>query len=1093
MILRPTESPAPAAPREPRVGFASLHAAGPDPRRDAAFALEVLAWEATAGAWKRELQPIRPREDARAPSAERLRVAGVERGELERAASAEEVLAALIAHREPALELLVVDRRQAFHAFAARHWPGGRPLPQVVGLDELGRWLLPAGHGPDPARALARGLARDSAGDAEALGAALGAREVQRVAASLVEAFQSRSAMELGLIGRVWSEAQARLESKRPAAAADLERLAAFVDRPSEWERAGESLFQGGGRLRDGWLGEATARVADVELALDGAIPGWTERETGSLPPRKDATRPLDTRELGLLDALFREHLPALSGGARAQHRELGFRPAQAEVADAVARSLGRGQLLLLHAPTGTGKTLAYLLPALLFAQANGLRVGVATYTRALQRQAYERDLPLALAALERAGVEELPRAALLKGRSNYLCWRGLVAHTPLPDDGAARWLAFAHLLSFALASGDGDLEQLPREGFLPLDLGEEPARELADLLRQGAARTGCCTKAGDRGLCAADAARKRAERSHVVLTNQAFALARQEFLRHVIFDECEHLHDQAHNAFSHVVPLAEVQRLLEHLGEAPRRGAKRKRGTTLERLRKAAPPGSSANDHVGRAFGARTQGLLALAALDQAAKRFVTWRETELRQRGDRDAYGLLVERVRSGAADDLVQAHADLVAGLTSLESAIAALLELLIEIPMRGRERARTRLERLKGDLAEISADVDAFLPRHEGEVHFDRGTFYDIEPHPRRGLVLMARVLLPNEHLGRFYYPDLDGAVLLSATTRLGNKGFEAASAYLGLDRAANPAEDETREPCEVATFASPEAFDYGRVVTLVPKDAPDVGGDKRRWLEYAARYVGHLAECGGGGVLGLFTNAEDVAFLAERLEPFLAARGLVCLAQGSPGTTTEQLFSRFRSESGAVLLGVDSFWFGADFPGPACSHVVIGRLPYGVPDRYHFAQAAVLGSGEHWRRIYRPRALARFRQGFGRLMRRHDDRGCVHLLDRRVVQPKHRGFLSVLPLAEPDSPAGGARLVRADSVECLATAFEHLELRADLERRGLWRTFAIDGGVLTSAPPAASPSEPPSAPPHRGAPPLPEDPGPLTIDPGDVPF
>ena len=82
---------------------------------------------------------------------------------------------------------------------------------------------------------------------------------------------------------------------------------------------------------------------------------------------------------------------------------------------------------------------------------------------------------------------------------------------------------------------------------------------------------------------------------------------------------------------------------------------SKRKRSTTLERLRKAAPPGSSAHDHVGRAFGARTNGMLSLAAMELAAKRFVTWREAELRQRGDRDAYGLLVERVRAGEADDL------------------------------------------------------------------------------------------------------------------------------------------------------------------------------------------------------------------------------------------------------------------------------------------------------------------------------------------------------------------------------------------------------------------------------------------------------
>ena len=122
--------------------------------------------------------------------------------------------------------------------------------------------------------------------------------------------------------------------------------------------------------------------------------------------------------------------------------------------------------------------------------------------------------------------------------------------------------------------------------------------------------------------------------------------------------------------------------------------------------------------------------------------------------------------------------------------------------------------------------------------------------------------------------------------------------------------------------------------------------------------------------------------------------------------------------------------------------------MIVRLPYGVPDRYHHAQCAALGTNEQWRRIYMPRALAKFRQGFGRLMRRESDRGCVFILDGRALEPKHRVFLRELPVgAEADDPAGdeeplGARLVRGDTERCLREAFAHMGLLPELRRRGL---------------------------------------------------
>ena len=168
---------------------------------------------------------------------------------------------------------------------------------------------------------------------------------------------------------------------------------------------------------------------------------------------------------------------------------------------------------------------------------------------------------------------------------------------------------------------------------------------------------------------------------------------------------------------------------------------------------------------------------------------------------------------------------------------------------------------------------------------------------------------------------------------------------------------------------------------------------------------------------------------------------------------------------FRARVDSVLLGVDTFWYGADFPGETLEYLVIVKLPYGVPDRYHFAQCAALGTGEQRRRIYLPRALAKFRQGFGRLMRRESDRGCVFVLDGRVLEPRHRFYLTELPIEDryasgergalADEPR--ARFVRGDSDRCIREALEHMGLTEDVRRRGLDWSFSFSGSASSDGP------------------------------------
>jgi Rad3-related DNA helicase len=779
------------------------------------------------------------------------------------------------------------------------------------------------------------------------------------------------------------------------------------------------------------------ASAAADRDAADGAGGGDAPRA----PPLSTA---LDEADRELVDAVFRRHLPELGPRAGAP---LTYRASQHAVAARVARSLGTGELLLVHAPTGTGKTLAYLVPALVFAARQELRLGVATFTRALQEQAAERELPRALAALAAAGLDPLPRTAVLKGRQNYLCWRALERAVPQPslvDDGPASILAWTELALFALADPEGDLDRLslaPRlPGFSSVARAAGLARELARLARETRSEPGCCAQKRDRRACAAEVARRRAERAHLVVTNHALALQKRDFLKHVVFDECEHLHDQAQSAFSHEVSLADGRDALSRLG---RRGESPER-LPLPRLERHVPPGSPARAAVESARAAQQESLEAIDGLEYRLHAFGAWREEALATRGERDAHSLFREYASGPLGAPLVEAQRALGDAFARLAVALAEIAESLESLPLRGAARVRRALDRARIEIDEWSQGVLAWLPVADGVARFSPEVFYDVA---RDGadLRLVARVLLPHEFLGRHVHPQLAGGVFVSATTWI-RGGFESQSLYLGLARAASPAPDEERAGMPVATFKADEVFDYGRVLVAVPQDAPALRGDARALhLEYVRNFVAHLAERTRGRLLVLFTNAEDCARVGRGLERFFAERSIPFWYQRMPGVAKEELADLFRARTDSVLLGLDTFWFGADFPGETLEYLAIVRLPFGVPDAYHHAQCAAIGAGEQRGAIYMPKALAKFRQGFGRLMRRESDRGVVFLLDARVLEPKNRAFLRELPLAgggEPD----GARCITGTTDECLHAAFAHMAIGADVKRRGLDAPF-----------------------------------------------
>lgn len=915
-------------------------------------------------------------------------------------------------------------------------------------------------------------------------------RDVQATARALVRRFLAGGPAAVELAAFCWQRIARGFDESEPATARWLERVFELVDELARVDGS-EPPFA------------ACAAARGFEDGLDDyteeLLPRWTRElvELGArdpLPPRVSDPTPFDALDHATLERVFQTEIPGLFG----EDPTRSYRPGQHEVAAGIAENLERGELFTAHAPTGTGKTLAYLIPALLWSWRHAVRVGVSTYTRALQEQALDNDLPLARRALSRAGSPAAgARVALLKGRDNYLCWRALTLQSPASADDPETWFAWTYVALFALADESGDLDRLPRRLACPALTTRRISDELETLVRQVRAASGCCQSTRDRSTCASEVARARAERSHVVITNHSFALARPEFFRNLVFDECEHLPDQAASAWSHAFGLRDAHRRLKRARD-PSRPTSR---APLDALQRVLPPSgaSAAGEELQLALAAHDEAGRQLEVLLREVRAFLRWRGEAARTIHAREEHALLRRYVEQGPAEALLIAHAALAAAFNDLEVATSGLLEELEGLALSGVPRWSRALQLFRADLAELIENLNAWIPLVDGRPVFDATRLHDVEEDGRGERLLVARVLAPGEHLGRHYYPDLQSAAFVSATTWL-QGGFGAALGYLGLERAAEPAPDEDRDPRSVRLLRAPSPFDYGRVLVCVPSDAPRYERHNQDFHVYVRRFLAHLCERTRGRCLALFTNSEDVKRTGAELAGSFRVRGLPLWYQGMPGLSKEDLSLRFRSSTESTLLGVDTFWYGADFPGETLEYLVIVRLPYGVPDRYHHAQCALYGSSNQRKKVYLPRALAKFRQGFGRLMRKETDRGVVFVLDQRILSGAHKVFLGELPLAtdeyrtldpngEDEWESGGARLVRDTTDECLAAAFEHTGIHDQIEARGLaspfWEAFEELPAPPASPEPTPQRSRPPSPaargpnPPARPAHPGPE--------------
>jgi len=620
------------------------------------------------------------------------------------------------------------------------------------------------------------------------------------------------------------------------------------------------------------------------------------------------------------------------------------YRPGQLEMAKAVERSLAERRHLIVEAGTGTGKTLAYLLPAL----RTGQRVIVSTGTKALQDQLFFRDVPFLETLLGPL------RVCYMKGRANYLCRHKLVTLQNQPIlSGLEEIDQYRQIAEWEQTTETGDRSELSG---LP---------ESSALWSKLDARTEAClgSTCPDYRRCFITEMRRRAQESDIIIVNHHLFFAdlsvKQEAAgapdagilpeaAAVIFDEAHELEEVASNYFGLSISNLRFEELARDM-ETQLRGKE----------------GAGAITGVTQQLRDRSRMFFAGLPLAGDGRQPFVGREDFLETSGD----------LYIGVRATLRRLEAEM-EGMNGVDEAPGLKKRVA---------RLRTELEFL---LESNSSNMVYWMERRIVGGAPERGSAGSARRGFRtenRHTFLQATPIDVSELLHEMVFETIPSVVLTSATLTV-QGGFEHMRKRLGLT--------EARE------LVVPSHFRYGEQALLyLPPNMPDPRDPE--FPEAAANCIRRVLNLSRGRAFCLFTSYSQMRDLYERLLPVL---DFPILLHGT--APRKALLEEFRSTPNAVLFGTSSFWQGVDVQGEALSCVIIDKLPFAVPSDPVVAarmKAIEEAGGKPFFDYQVPAAVLTLKQGFGRLIRSLEDRGVLVLLDPRVSRQRYgRTFLASLP-------------------------------------------------------------------------------------------
>lgn len=665
-------------------------------------------------------------------------------------------------------------------------------------------------------------------------------------------------------------------------------------------------------------------------------------------------------------------------GGAFSQHIA-GFehRSQQVEMLRAVGNALNGGQHLMVEAGTGTGKSLAYLIPSVAWALTNKERVVISTNTIALQDQLIQKDIP---DLIEATGLDI--QAAVLKGRGNYLCPRRFNAMRRRKPENLDELRVMGKVLVWLQTSQSGDRSELNLNGM--------PERLIWSRLSaedEGCKLENCLKRTG--GRCPFYKARIAAESSHILVVNHALLLADAATenrvlpaYNYLVIDEAHHLEAATTDAMAYRLRAQDVNRMVRDLG-SHEQGLMGRLLSSAYAVLKPSDLGELNKfiaEATDRAFRFDNEMTAYFRALDNLL--------LELREG---KPLGTYPQQTRILSAVRTLPAWLDVEISWEQAASDLDALLKILRQIRegLRGMESMESEdAEDLLGTLAMFNQNLSEIRENVESltmDPQNDR--IYWVELDPLQGRLTLQIAPLHIGTLMEKYLWHEKASVILTSATLTTHGEFEY------LRRRLNG------EDADELTVGSP--FDYeNSAMVYLPTDIvePNDSHGHQRTIDDT---VSRLAIASGGRMLVLFTSYAQLQKTSKAIQAPLAKHDITVFEQGE-GASATALLDTFKDTPRAVLLGTRAFWEGVDVPGEALSVLVIAKLPFDVPSDPIIA-ARSESFDDPFNEYNLPEAILRFRQGFGRLIRTQTDRGVVVILDKRLLtKPYGRLFMESLP-------------------------------------------------------------------------------------------
>ena len=613
-------------------------------------------------------------------------------------------------------------------------------------------------------------------------------------------------------------------------------------------------------------------------------------------------------------------------------------REGQIEMAEAVANALTDRHHLMVQAGTGTGKSLAYLIPGIV----HGRKVLVATATLALQRQLVDRDLPAVVPALEKLLGREVTYA-IYKGVGNYVCLQKMNSEDVDPDgelvmDVSSLEKDAKRLIAWAKTPGvSGDRDDAPEVDRRVWAANSVSGRECvgADVCAFGS-------------QCFAANAKGKAQTADVVVTNHTL-LAIEIMDLHPILPErdCIIL-DEAH-------------------------------------------------EFMDRATQAVTDELTSGRVLRAAAmaRKFMPGKLADAFHKAANDFHESMVdygESVRSelGSQGRLEQIPQSLESPIRKVREAAQAIVQSLTADDEIIDTDAMAERARVKGAVNEVSTTAATLLKLGDGLVLWYEPTFSTLHLAPLSVSDVLRENMLKQTPV-----------IATSATLTVGNSFNSLAKSIgfiVGEDLNAELSEGEL-DPGNVQMLDVGSPFDFANQgVLYMPKHLPEPGRDGPS-IEVLTE-LGELIDAAGGRTLALFSSWRGVEAADAHLRKVLAELPIKIITQ-KRGDAVGPLVARFAKDETSVLLGTMSLWQGVDVPGNSCILVAIDRIPFPRPDEPVMsarASQADAAGGSGFMQVSLPRAALLLAQGTGRLIRSVDDRGVVAILDSRIVTKRYGSVL-----------------------------------------------------------------------------------------------